>query len=93
MSYATTVEMAPEWNADHLRVVAFVAAQAPSGSGYPTGAVLNTTQTLVGDASGIVGVAASSAQPSWYSPDGRRLAGPSRSGIYLKNGKKVIINK
>ena len=93
MSYATTVELAPEWDVDNLRVVAFVAAQAPSGSGYPTGAVLNTVQARAGEASGIVSVAADSVQPSWYSLDGRRLAGPSRSGIYLKNGKKVIISK
>lgn len=29
---------------------------------------------------------------SWYSLDGRRLAGkPARSGIYVKNGRKVVI--
>ena len=29
---------------------------------------------------------------SWYSLDGRRLAGkPARSGIYMKNGRKVVI--
>lgn len=82
------------WNTSHLRVVAFLTAQAPTGSGYPTGQVLNTAQTTVGDANAIQTVVIPSQQTGqWTTLDGRRISTPVQSGIYLRNGKKIIISK
>ena len=49
-----------------------------------------------GDASGIVSVSkepgSEGVADAWYTLDGRRLAGkPTASGIYVNNGRKVII--
>ena len=31
---------------------------------------------------------------NWHTLDGRKLSGePTKSGIYVRNGKKVIVNK
>ena len=53
-SYATTATLDPSWQVEHLRVVAFLAATAPSGTNYPTGQVLNATQAQVTGTSGPV---------------------------------------
>lgn len=93
LSYSTTAGLQPEWDTDNLRVVCFITAQAPTGSGYPTGSVLNTTQTRIGNLSGIRQVETPAQQRGqWYSPDGRRLTAPAHNGLYVKDGKKIIIN-
>lgn len=79
------------WQPGELRVVAFLTAQAPAGSGYPSGEVLNTVQVRLGDASGIQTVA-SAAQHTGrvYSLDGRPVTAPVKKGIYIRDGKKVV---
>jgi len=89
--YLTTVELDPTWRLEHLRVVAFVAAQAPTDTNYPTGEVLNTAQVRVGSSSGIVSVTSAKLQTSAvYTLDGRRVSRPSEHGLYVKDGKKIL---
>jgi hypothetical protein len=45
-----------------------------------------------GGASAITATQASAAPDAWHALDGRRLAGkPTRKGLYIHNGKKVVI--
>lgn len=86
-----TATLNPVWNQQELRVVAFLTAQPPSATTYPTGEVLNTTQVPVSSAVGVQSVTQQS-QPAeqWYSLDGRRIAAPANKGLYIRNGRKVI---
>lgn len=95
MSYDTQTDISDTWNTANLRVVAFLTAQAPSGTNYPTGEVLNSVQTKVAGSSAIQSVdAPSQLSVQWYSLDGRRLpSAPLSKGIYLHQGKKYIINQ
>ena len=50
------------------------------------------------DATGIIsrqfGEGDHGASGEWYSIDGRRLSGrPAQRGVYIRNGKKMLINK
>lgn len=46
------------------------------------------------DTTGIISPLAPTADGAWYTLDGRRLTGrPVFSGIYIHNGKKVIVKK
>lgn len=85
-------ELAQEWVTDHLRVVAFMVNQAPTGSGYPSGQVLNTVEARVGHTSGVRSLVAT--QPSdalWTTVDGRHVVIPRSKGLYIHNGRKCII--
>lgn len=85
-------ELAEEWATDHLRVVAFVVDQAPAGSGYPTGRVLNTVEARVSDASGVRPlVTTHPSDASWTAVDGRHVVMPRSKGLYIHNGRKCII--
>ena len=45
-----------------------------------------------GEATGIISAEANSSLSGWYTIDGRRLSGkPTRSGIYINGGRKVVI--
>lgn len=44
------------------------------------------------EATGIISAEANSSRSGWYSIDGRRLNGkPTRSGVYINGGRKVVI--
>ena len=90
-SHQLTTTLDTSWNRQELRVVAFLTAQAPTGSGYPTGEVLNTVQTALGSAVGVQSVDLAKQQTEqWHTLDGRRVATPADKGIYIHNGKKII---
>ena len=93
LTYSVTATPDAAWEPQHLRVVAFVAAQAPAGSGYPTGEVLNAAETHVVDPTIINNVRAndSSAASACYSLDGRRISLPTRPGVYVVGGRKVVV--
>ena len=68
---------------------------APCGTvtigGVETGSISETPYTYI--PTHIKPVTADSSTDQWYMLDGRRLQGqPSRKGIYIRNGKKVIIS-
>ena len=86
-----TTTLDPSWNQQQLRVVAFLTAQAPTGSGWPTGEVLNSVQTPVAASTAVTSVALATQQTEqWYSIDGRRVSSPLQKGLYIYNGKKII---
>jgi len=69
-----------------------------SDTGYPAGKVMPAISELknfLGSESGISALGAYKADdPYWYSLDGRRMnSRPQAKGIYLNNGKKIIINE
>lgn len=87
-----TATLDPSWQRQQLRVVCFLTAQAPTGSGWPTGQVLNTVETRVSGSVGVESVTPATQQPGqWYTLDGRK-ASKSRlpKGVYLFNGKKIV---
>jgi hypothetical protein len=44
------------------------------------------------EATGIISAEANSSRSDWYTIDGRRLNGkPTRSGVYINGGRKVVI--
>jgi hypothetical protein len=94
-----TTTLDPSWNLQQLRVVAFLTAQAPTGSGWPTGEVLNTVQVPVSKTDGISSplfTSAPVAPHQVYDLQGRRLSnsqlsnGHIHKGLYIINGKKII---
>ena len=99
-SYETTFNLQPEWNQFNMRVVAFIVAQAEAGTNYPSGKVLNATQTdMTTDIPTAIPVlpTACDAVPqrhSLYDLQGRPVNGPSSKGVYILKGeetKKVFI--
>ena len=69
-----------------------------SDTGYPAGKVMPAISELknfLGSESGISSLGADKVDDSyWYSLDGRRMnSKPQAKGIYLNNGKKIIINE
>jgi hypothetical protein len=44
-----------------------------------------------GDATGISRVAAETGVDTWYNLSGQRISAPTKKGLYIKNGKKVIL--
>ena len=43
------------------------------------------------DATGISRVAVEAGNDTWYNVSGQRISTPTRKGLYIKNGKKVIV--
>ncbi|MBQ3630176.1 MAG: hypothetical protein II949_02955 [Prevotella sp.] len=87
-----TATLDPSWQRQQLRVVCFLTAQAPTGSGWPTGQVLNTVETRVSGSVGVESVTPATQQPGqWYTLDGRKASkGRLPKGVYLFNGKKIV---
>lgn len=80
------------WNTANLRVVAFLTAQAATGTGYPTGEVLNATQLKLSEAAAISSIISNTqATHQWFTLDGRRIKAPQGKGIYIQQGRKIII--
>jgi uncharacterized protein YjdB len=69
-----------------------ITATVADGKNY-TYAVITAQYTLEVDTTvGIQGVQADEDGDTWYDMNGRRLQGkPVRKGMYLRNGKKVVI--
>ena len=44
-----------------------------------------------GDATGISRVAVEASNDTWYNLSGKRIDAPTKKGLYIKNGKKVIV--
>lgn len=43
------------------------------------------------DATGISRVAAEAGNDTWYNLKGQRISTPTRKGLYIKNGKKIVV--
>lgn len=70
---------------DRLSAVALLLSRS-------SGQVVNAAMSAVGSGAGVHAVEGLTARPaSWFTADGRRVASPSRPGIYIKNNKKLII--
>ncbi|MBR1932487.1 MAG: hypothetical protein IJ841_02240 [Prevotella sp.] len=60
-----------------------------------TGQVVNAAKAPLAayDPAGLTQAAAQGRQPEqWHTLDGRRIAAPTRPGLYISNGKKIIIH-
>ena len=44
-----------------------------------------------GDATGISRVATEAVDDTWYNLSGQRISTPTKKGLYIKNGQKVIV--
>jgi hypothetical protein len=56
--------------------------------------VVDVTRSIIGDddnATGISRVAAEAGNDTWYNLNGQRIDTPTKKGLYIKNGKKVIV--
>ena len=53
--------------------------------------VIKVSLGLGGDATGISRVAAEAGDDTWYNLSGQRINTPNKKGLYIKNGKKVIV--
>lgn len=96
-NFTTTTTADDSWDISQLRVVAFITAATDRSTNYPTGEVLNATQSRISDSSGIAFQEKTTDNTqSIYNMEGQ-LVGNSqlRPGLYIiKNGndiKKAII--
>lgn len=92
---AYTTEADEAWDLTHLRIVAFVTATTDRSTGYPTGEVLNTTQTSFDEAEGIVTHRVDSQYPPrYYTLGGQMLPGyPTERGVYIVDYGNGICQK
>lgn len=90
-STSLTAGLEAGWTVAHLRVVAFMVDQAPAGSGYPSGQVLNTVEAHVSDASAIRSMTSAEPVVGFFTIDGRRIGSPGAKGLYIRDGRKFII--
>ena len=44
-----------------------------------------------GNATGISSIAVEAENDAWYNLSGQRISTPTKKGLYIKNGKKVIV--
>ena len=93
-SYSVTSQLSSDWDPSHLRVIAFMVAPADAGSSFPTGQVLNTAQAQVATTSGLrpAVTTTDACGDACFTLDGRRVPGAVAKGVYIANGKKIIIH-
>ena len=56
--------------------------------------IVDVAKSIIGDgdeATGISRVAAEDGNDTWYNLSGQRISAPTKKGLYIKNGKKVIV--
>ena len=94
-TYQTTFDLQSGWNQNHMRVVAFVVAQADADTNYPTGKVLNATQSKIStDVPAAIATVETEGEPEWYNVQGMKCTAPATRGIYIQKGnttKKLFI--
>ena len=93
MNFDTTLDA--NWNADNITVVALLTKKvdAVTDDNVLDMDIINTNSVTVSDATGIVSQP-SNIRPSSttiYMLDGRPVNGTPKSGIYIKDGKKIFI--
>lgn len=90
-----SVEASEQWNAENLRLVAFVTAATDRRSGYPTGEVLNTTEARAQQSDGIATAVAPGHATRYYTIDGRPATSTATPGIYIiadgQGTRKVVV--
>ena len=85
-----STELFPEWNRENIYLVAFVHRDGNRGGNYMN--VFNSCEGTITDPTGIEDVqsAKREVQGEVFDLAGRRVSKPSK-GIFIKNGKKVIV--
>lgn len=87
-----TAEVYEEYNKANLSVIAFL--NRGGDNKYNERQIINSKEALVStDNTGIDGVITDeSKEPTvWYDMMGRRVLQPTKGGVYIKNGKKVLV--